>query len=241
MPGPTCTAEEQIIPNAIDDGVIRLSNVSTPTLTLYPAKTVNETAPPLVIVCPGGGYEILSMNSEGSECAEWLNWIGISAAVLKYRVPDNRAGALLDACQAVKLASEQATNWNIDPARIGMLGFSAGAHLCALCAASENRPAFSVLIYPAYLFKPGGIELVDELTIDANTPPAFVVQTKDDLDYYRSTLAYAAALDAAGVDIESHLFARGGHGYGLRDTGHPVSQWPELCAAWLREMQFIDG
>jgi acetyl esterase/lipase len=96
-----------------------------------------------------------------------------------------------------------------------------------------------VLVYPAYLFKPGGMELVDEIEVDASTPPAFVVQAKDDTAYYRSSLAYAAALDGEGVPVELHLFAKGGHGFGLRPAEHPVSQWPSLCEAWMRESGFL--
>jgi acetyl esterase/lipase len=139
----------------------------------------------------------------------------------------------------VSLVREKAKDWNIDPKRIGMLGFSAGGHLTAACSGSADRPDFSVLVYPAYLFKPGGIELIDGIPVDEKTPPAFVVQTKDDRKDYRSSLAYTAALDAAGVPVEIHLFAKGGHGYGLRPSSHPVSKWPELCEAWLRESGVI--
>jgi acetyl esterase/lipase len=220
------------------DGTDRLTNVSEPSLTLFLLKTTEKPAP-FVIVCPGGGYNILSWNKEGTEIAEWLNSIGVSAAVLKYRVPNNRDGALQDAQQAVRMARENSNDWNIDPERIGMLGFSAGGHLAAACSNSANRPNCTVLVYPAYLFKKDSIELVDEIAVDSTTPPAFIVQTKDDTKYYRSTLAYTAALDAAGVDVEVHLFAKGGHGYGIRPSTHPVSQWPSLCKAWMRDMKFI--
>jgi acetyl esterase/lipase len=236
MPGKGADSPEQLKPDK-GDGVIRLTNVSKPILQLFLLKQEEPT--PLVIICPGGGYNILCMNKEGTEVAEWLNSIGVSAAVLKYRVPKNREGALEDAKKSVRLARDKAGDWNIDPEKIGMLGFSAGGHLTAACSNSEDRPDFSVLVYPAYLFKQDAIELVDEIIIDENTPPAFVVQTKDDKKYYRSTLAYTAALDAVGVEVESHLFTKGGHGYGLRETGHPVNQWPQLCEAWMREMGFL--
>ena len=216
----------------------RLTDVAEPTLKLYLLEDQSEAAP-FVIVCPGGGYNVLAYTKEGTEIAEWLNSIGVSAAVLKYRVPKNREGALEDARQAVRMAREKSAAWSIDPTRIGMLGFSAGGHLTAACSNSDVRPDFSVLVYPAYLFKKGSTELVDEIQVDEKTPPAFIVQTKDDKAYYRSTIAYTAALDAAGVDVESHLFAKGGHGYGMRDRGHPVSQWPRLCEAWLREMKIL--
>ena len=237
MPGIGAEKPEQMLPDQ-NDGVTRLTQVSKPMLSFFPAGPSDEPHP-VVIVCPGGGYNILAYNLEGTEIAAWLNSVGVSAAVLKYRVPNNRAGALSDARHAVQLVRENAAAWNIDPERIGMLGFSAGGHLTAACSNSPDRPDFSVLIYPAYLSKPGGIELVDEIGVDAQTPPAFVVQTKDDENYYRSSLAYATALDAQGVDVELHLFARGGHGYGLRPSKHPVSQGPALCEAWLRESGFL--
>ena len=121
-----------------------------------------------------------------------------------------------------------------------MLGFSAGGHLAAACNSSDVRADFSVLVYPAYLFKEGSIDLSDDILIDAQTPPAFVVQAKDDVSYYRSTLAYTKALDEAGIEVESHLFARGGHGYGMRDRGHPVMKmWPILCEAWMRDLGIL--
>lgn len=238
MPGIGADKPEGFMPDK-GDGTDRLTNVSEPSLQMFLLKDAEKPAP-FVIVCPGGGYNILSWNKEGTVIAEWLNSVGVSAAVLKYRCPKNRAGALADAQQSVRMARERSKDWNIDSARIGMLGFSAGGHLTAACSNSDDRPNFSVLVYPAYLFKKDSIELVDEIKVDATTPPAFIVQTKDDKKYYRSTLAYTAALDAAGVEVESHLFAKGGHGYGMEDRGHPVSQWPKLCEAWMREMEFID-
>lgn len=238
MPGKGAEQPEGLKPDN-GDHVQRLTNVSNPTLTFYPAKDSGKPNA-MVVVCPGGGYNILCMDKEGTEIAEWLNSIGISAGILKYRCPQNREGALQDAQQAIKLVRKKAGEWNLDPKRIGMLGFSAGGHLAAACSNSADRPDFTVLVYPAYLFKPGGIELVDEIKVDANTPPAFVVQTNDDRKYYRSTLAYGAALDAAGVPVEIHLFAKGGHGYGLRPTKHPVAKWPELCEAWMRASGFLD-
>lgn len=236
MPGDATEQPEAVSPNKKGD-VIRLTHVSKPTLTFYPAPDSGRPNP-LVIVCPGGGYHILAMNLEGTEVADWLNSIGVSAAVLKYRVPNNREGALLDARRALRLAREQASEWNIDPERVGMLGFSAGGHLAASTSNSADRPAFTILIYPAYL-SGEGVELVEEIEVDAQTPPAFIVQTQDDKKYYRSSLAYAIALDRLEVPAELHLFAKGGHGYGLRPSGHPVSNWPSLCEQWLRERHIL--
>ena len=238
MPGVGAENPEGFAPDK-GDGTDRLMNVSEPALQLFLLENVESPAP-FVIICPGGGYTILSWNKEGTDIAEWLNSIGVSAVVLKYRCPKNREGALADAQRSVRLARKNSKEWNIDADKIGMLGFSAGGHLVAACSNSEDRPNFSVLVYPAYLFKKGSIELVDEIKVDVTTPPTFVVQAKDDEKYYRSTLAYTAALDAAGVDVESHLFARGGHGFGMEDRGHPISQWPKLCEAWMKEMQFLN-
>lgn len=238
VPGEAAAKPESVEPDKGDD-VIRISNVSIPTLELFP---VNRNQPtPFVIVCPGGAYRILSYNYEGTEAAEWLNSIGVSAAVLKYRVPDNRSGALLDAMQAVKLARENTQAWNIAPGKLGMLGFSAGGHLTASCSSSDNRPDFTILIYPAYLNRENSEDLVDEIIIDSDTPPAFIVQTMDDLKYYQSAFAYSWSMQKAKRPIELHLFAKGGHGYGLRPRGeHPVSQWPKLCESWMRETGVLE-
>lgn len=222
-----------------DKNVLLRHNVSVPLLSFFPAP--DKGAPnPVIIVCPGGGYEVLAYDLEGTEVAEWLNSIGISAAILKYRVPKNREGALQDAQRAVQLVREKSTELNIDPERVGMLGFSAGGHLTASCSNSANRPDFTVLIYPAYLFKEGGVDLVDEIKVDEKTPPAFIVQTNDDHPHYRSSLAYSVALDAQGIPVELHLFAKGGHGYGLRPSTHPVSKWPVLCEQWMRESRLLN-
>jgi acetyl esterase/lipase len=238
MPGIATEQPEAVSPNKKGD-VMRVTHVSKPTLTFYPAPDSGRPNP-VVIVCPGGGYTILAMNLEGTEVAEWLNSIGISAAVLKYRVPNNREGALQDARRAVRLVRKQASEWNIDPERVGMLGFSAGGHLTAAASNSPDRPDFTILIYPAYL-STEGVELVEEIEVDAQTPPAFIVQTQDDKKYYRSSLAYALALDRHAIPAELHLFAKGGHGYGLRPSGHPVSNWPTLCEQWLMERQILNA
>jgi acetyl esterase/lipase len=238
MPGTGAENPEAISSNK-KGNVIRLTYVSEPTLTFYPAANTDKTNP-MVIVCPGGGYTILAMDLEGSEIAEWLNSIGVSAAVLKYRVPGNREGALQDARRAVQLVREKASDWNVDPHRVGIMGFSAGGHLAAATSNSPDRPDFTILIYPAYLYKGGGIELTDEIKVNTNTPPAFVVQTRDDKKYYRSSLAYTTALDKEGISVELHLFSKGGHGYGLRPSKHSVSTWPVLCEHWLSECGFLN-
>lgn len=229
-----------------DDGVLRLTNVENPTIAVYPAPDAT-TPSPAVLVCPGGGYKILAYDKEGTEIAQWLNSIGFTAVVLKYRVPDNRPGALEDAQRALGLIRHNAAAWNIDSNRTGILGFSAGGHLAASASTASGArtyapideadaesciPNFTVLIYPAYL---GGDDLAlpAEVPVTKDTPPAFILQTQDDSNYINSSLAYYIALKAAGVPAEMHLYAEGGHGYGLRPSEHAVSGWPALCGAWL--------
>ncbi len=228
------------------DGVIRITNVAQPTLAVYRASDTQGPTP-AVLVCPGGGYGKLAYNKEGTEVASWLNGLGITAAVLKYRVPDNRDGALEDAQRAMGLLRQEAAAWNINPEKVGVLGFSAGGHLSARLSTNyENRayapideadqqscrPDFTVLIYPAYIAKDDYVG-VPEITVDGKTPPAFILQTQDDTHYINSSIAYYIALKDAGIAAELHLYPEGGHGYGLRASNDAVSGWPALCARWF--------
>jgi acetyl esterase/lipase len=231
----TSVGSEHALPDR-GDHIIRLTDIRVPSVSFYPAPQANrENQVPLVVVCPGGGYKILAYDLEGTEVVEWLNSIGISALLLKYRVPNNRDGALADLQQAIQLARKNSKDWNIDPEQVGALGFSAGGHLVARCSNSSVRPDFSVLVYPAYLFKSDG-KLVDEIQVSSNTPPAFIVQAQDDFKYYKSSLAYAAALDAQHIPVSLHLFSKGGHGFGLRSK-QPVSCWPTLCKDWMSALK----
>ena len=219
--------------------VTRLSKILSPSITFYPAVASDKPAP-VVLVCPGGGYSILAIDKEGTEVADWLNRIGISAVVLKYSVPNKRAEALQDIQRAMGVVRKNAKNWNIDPNKVGVLGFSAGGHLAAaLSHHFENRnytpiddadqlsckPDFCMLIYPAWL---------EPETVTENHPPAFVLQTKDD-SLVKTTIPYVEALKAKNVPTEFHLFDVGGHGYGMRPSDHPVSKWPGLCETWIKE------
>jgi acetyl esterase/lipase len=239
--------------------VIRLGNVSTPTLTLYPAPQSNHTGA-TVIVFPGGGYNILAMDLEGVEVCTWLNSIGVDCALLKYRVPARPGGPrylapLQDAQRAIRLVRSNAGAWNLDPRRIGVLGFSAGGHLAA--AASTNfdqraydavdeadqvtcRPDFAILIYPAYLTANGDRKsLAPELHVSANTPPTFLVQTEDDPVHVECSLVYYQALKDANVPAELHLFPTGRHGYGLRPSSAKVTTWPQLASQWMDSSGFL--
>ncbi|MCS6774953.1 MAG: alpha/beta hydrolase [Chloroherpetonaceae bacterium] len=236
-----------------EEHIVRLGNVARPALTVYPAAGAQGTA---VLVCPGGGYHILAMQHEGIEVCQWLNALGVTAILLKYRVPA-RAGiprymaALQDAQRAFGLVRHHAAAWGIDPARIGVLGFSAGAHLSAVLASTPERvypvvdaadrescrPDFLQLIYPAYLIREEDpLQLAPEVRVDSGTPPAFLVMTQDDPIRVENAFVYAQALHRAGVPVELHVYPTGGHGYGLRPSAHPVCRWPELAAVWMRAL-----
>jgi acetyl esterase/lipase len=240
--------------------VIRLGNVSKPTITVYRAPRERQTGA-AVIVCPGGGYHILAMDLEGTEIAEWLNSIGVTALLLKYRVPvrperERFAAPLQDAQRAIGLARYRASEWGIDPQRVGIMGFSAGAHLSAVTSTSSNqrtyegiddadrascRPDFVMLIYPAYLTKEKeGDSIAPELNITTNTPPTFLLQTQDDVIRVECSLFYYLALKKAGVPSEMHLYATGGHGYGLRPSTLAVTTWPQRAEQWLKGMNILE-
>lgn len=231
-----------------------LSHISQPTLTLYrpdPAKDTGAT----VLVCPGGGYYVLAIDLEGREVCAWLNSIGVNAALLEYRVPRRtgllpHAAPLQDAQRAMSLLRRQAVELGLDPNRIGAIGFSAGAHLVAVLGnqhesrtyapvddadAVSCRPDFSILIYPAYLTGPErGTMLAPELPVAAGrTPPTFIAMTQDDDVGVEGALLYYRALYEVKVPAEMHLYPRGGHGYGLRQSQDAVTNWTVLAADWL--------
>ena len=230
------------------DGVIRVTDVNNPTLTLYLPE--NTTTPlPVVLVFPGGGYNILAINKEGTEIAAWLNSIGVAAAVVKYRVPENRDGAFQDAQRAVRLVRQHAAEWHLDPNRVGVMGFSAGGHLSARASTGfaettyaevdeadklSCRPDFCILIYPAYLDNEKQDGVAPELHITKDIPPTFIVHTLDDKRFITGSKLYAQALKDAGVPCDYQVFETGGHGYGLQSQGHPVSVWPQRCEEWLK-------
>ena len=234
--------------------VIRLGNVSRPTPTFYrpPADKDNGAA---VLVCPGGGYHILALDLEGTEVCEWLNSIGVTGVLLKYRVP-KRAGlekhtaALQDAQRAFGLLRHGAREWGLDSRRLGVLGFSAGAHLsAALCNSADQRsypvldpadrlscrPDFAVLIYPAYLtVKEEGDKISPEVQVHTNNPPTFIAMSEDDPVRVESAIFYTLALKQAHVPVELHVYPSGGHGYGLRPSKELVTTWPARAADWMR-------
>ncbi|MGA7857681.1 MAG: alpha/beta hydrolase [Terracidiphilus sp.] len=253
----TTTAKDNLIAGK---PVIRLGNVSTPTLTLYAAKGASSGAGPAVVVFPGGGYQILAIDLEGTEVCDWLTSIGVNCVLVKYRVPNTgpypkSAAALQDAQRALGMVREHATEWGIDPQRVGVLGFSAGAHLAAalsthydqrLYAAVDTadklscRPDFAVIVYPGYLaladqnFAPN-----PDIHPTADTPPTFIVQAEDDPVHVENAVVYFMALKNAKVPAELHIYAQGGHGYGLRRTALPVTTWPQRVEDWLHTIKVL--
>lgn len=239
--------------------VIRVGNVVKPTITLYKAKDVSSPAP-AVVVFPGGGYRILAIDLEGTEVCDWLNSIGVNCVLLKYRVPNTgpypkSAAALQDAQRAMGLVRQHAAEWGIDPNRVGVLGFSAGGHLSAAISNLYEkrlydqvddadqlscRPDFSVVVYPGYLaladenFAPN-----PEIHPTEKTPLTFVVQAEDDPVHVENAIVYYRQLKDAKVPAELHIYAQGGHGYGLRRTTLPVATWPQEVEKWLHTIQVL--
>jgi len=247
IPLKTSDAPEKVNPS--EDDIICITDVNVPTLTVFLAE--GKASPtPAVLVCPGGGYSILAWNHEGTEIAEWLNKLGISAFVLKYRVPNNRDAALCDAQRAMGLIRSRAGQYHVNPAKIGILGFSAGGHLSVRTCTNHGkrfyepvdaadaapcRPDFALIIYPAYLSKPD-FSMTEGLPVTADTPPTFLVQSGDDTPYVDSSIAYYIALKAANVPAEMHLFPDGGHGYGQRKRGKSSDIWPTYAETWLKRV-----
>lgn len=243
-----------------DRPIIKLGNVSTPTLAIYrPAKEADTGA--AVIICPGGGHHILAYDHEGTEVAEWLNGIGVTGIVLKYRVPARDPekrwlAAVQDAQRAVSVVRCKASLWGLDPVRIGILGFSAGgetAGLTALLHAQRQyepqdavdqvpcRPDFAALIYPAYFDrKDQPWELRTDITVDASTPPMFFAHAFDDRVPVANSVLLFIELRKAGVTAELHAYASGGHGFGMRNTGHPINTWPQRCGEWMKSQGYLN-
>jgi acetyl esterase/lipase len=272
--------------------VTGVSNVSRPTMTVYSPKGKNTGI--VVVVFPGGGYQGLAIDLEGTEVCDWLTPKGITCVLLKYRVPGEggypkpalypKSGpypespmALEDAQRTMGLVRFHATEWHIDPHKIGVLGFSAGGHLSAaisthfakrLYSAVDDadkescRPDFAVPIYPGHLSlsaaewdaKQGAKNFVvphpanadkelglnPEVPITSQTPPTFLLQAEDDhVDNVDDSLAYYIALKKAGVPVEMHLYAQGGHAFGLRRTDLPITGWPQLVETWLGTLGMI--
>ena len=240
--------------------IIRLGNVTKPTIALFPAPKAKANGA-AVVVCPGGGYSILAYDLEGTEVCEWLNSIGMTGILLKYRVSrrknrEKHAAPLQDAQRAMGIARSKAKAWGIDPKRIGILGFSAGGHLTASTLTNYDkrtyervdaaddlscRPDFGVLIYPAYLVDNGTkSKLEPEIRVTKDTPPCFFAHAGDDRIPAEGSVQMYLALRRAGVKgNELHVYPKGGHGYGLRASDHPVVTWPARAGEWMKAMGWL--
>jgi len=240
---------------------VYVGRVSQPTITVYSPQGRNTGA--AVVVFPGGGYNILAIDLEGTEVCDWLTSRGITCVLLKYRVPCLKSGpyrdcatALEDAQRAVGLVRFHAARWHVDPHKIGVLGFSAGGHMVAAlsthfderryltvdAADKEScRPDFAVALYPGHLaVRERDFALNPDIQVSGRTPPTFLLQAADDpVDPAENSLVYHAALRKAGVPAEMHLYARGGHAFGLRRTESPITGWPQLVETWLATIGIV--
>ena len=268
---------------------VKVENVTRPTMTVYSPTGVNTGA--AVVVFPGGGYQILAIDLEGTEACDWLTAHGITCVLLKYRITTigsyPKSGpypeapqALEDAQRAMGLLRLHAAEWHIDPHKIGVLGFSAGGHLVAaigtfyakriyppIDAADKEscRPDFAVALYPGHLSLDAAewdarqgtkkfpvphppnvsafdsnLELTPFIHVTSGAPPTLIVESENDhIDSVYDALAYYIALQKAGVPVEMHLYAQGGHAFGLRHTDLPITDWPRLMDRWLRTIGMI--
>jgi acetyl esterase/lipase len=252
--------EEKLIePKKGQADVKRLSNVSEPTITIYapPKDKANGT---VILVAPGGGYNILAIEHEGTQTCEWLNTLGVTAVLLKYRVPRREAqtpdnlAMVQDAQRAITLIRSKQNELGINAIRVGMLGFSAGGHLTVCTALTKKRmyegvdkadtifshePNFAILVYPAYLTDKDG-KLKAEFEVKKDSPPMFFAHSSDDNVTSEGSTALYMALTKNKVPAELHLFASGGHGYGMRKTAHPCAKWPERAGDWLKTRGLLD-
>jgi acetyl esterase/lipase len=251
--------------------VVFVDRVTQPTMTVFSPKGTNTGV--AVVIFPGGGYNELAIDLEGTEVCDWLNSKGITGVLLKYRVPGMehytdgkypRSGAyprspiaLEDAQRTMGLVRLHAAEWHIDPRKIGVLGFSAGGHLVAAISTHFNkrlyravdaadkescRPDFAVALYPGHMLEetPDDDRLNPYIPFTTNTPPTFLVQAENDpVDTVTNSLVYYSGLKNARVPAEMHLYAEGGHGFGLRPTKLPITNWPELAEKWLRTIGMI--
>lgn len=231
--------------------VSRIGNVSIPTLAVYKPKKELDTGA-VVIICPGGGHNILAYDLEGTEVADWLNTVGVTGIVLKYRVPardpDKRyRAAVQDGQRAVSFVRSKAREWGLDEKRVGILGFSAGGETAARTALTpertyeavdeadkvSSRPDFAVLVYPGGLLEKDGTKLREDVKVTKDAPPMFFAHAGDDRVSPENSVQLFLALKRVGVPADLHIYASGGHGFGLRPTEKPCSQWPKRCEEWM--------
>jgi acetyl esterase/lipase len=236
-----------------------VDKVSRPTMTVYSPQGRNSGA--AVVVFPGGGYNVLAIDLEGTEACDWVTSKEMTCVLLKYRVPCDKIGpyrdcptALQDAQRTVGLVRYHANEWHIDPHKIGVLGFSAGGHMVAAISTHFDkrlyppaddadkvscRPDFGIALYPGHLAGPD-LPLNPDIKVTSRTPPTFLVQAEDDpVDPVENSLVYYAALRKAHVPAELHVFVHGGHAFALRPTEAPITRWPQLAETWLRTIGIL--
>ena len=252
--GDTTAAEHHMVAGKPS---LRLTNVSKPNMAVYPPPAGKNTGA-AALVFPGGGYVRLSMELEGTEVCQWLNSIGMSCVLVKYRVPETQhypenTEDLEDAQQAMRIILAHAAEWHVDPKKIGVVGFSAGAHLAVVLSTHPDfqgknvprstvdvRPAFQMVIYPGYTSLPDG-KVPDSIKPTADVPPTFLAQAENDYAaHVESSIFYFMALKDAKVPAEMHIYTQGGHGFGLRPTEFPIAaKWPVLAEEWLHTIHVL--
>lgn len=241
-----------------------MTNVTKPTLTVYRAPQDKNTGVTMLI-CPGGGYHNLGWDVEGEEVAAWLNSIGMTGIILKYRCPRREGdikglpplGPVKDAQRAISLVRSNAKEWGIDPQKIGMVGFSAGGHLVGAAATNFEqrtydsiddidkiscRPDFAVMLYSGYFKLDDKTGLSPTIRVTSAAPPLFLVHATDDrISAVDHSVTMYLAMKGAGVPTELHVYATGGHGFGVRKVGHPCETWTDRCTEWLRNRGILDA
>ena len=250
VPGSTLPKSEPELKPDRGDDVIRLTEITNPKLSIFLAPDSLATGMG-VIICPGGGYQHLAVNKEGYEVAEWLNTLGISAFVLTYRVPNQQPGATQDLQRAVRIVRASGKQWQVDPDRLGVLGFSAGAHLAVMAQESGSQATyppmddldalgcganFTLLIYPGGFHLNEDDVLPPSLMPDGSAIPTFIFATADD-PHASSALNYGSALQKKKLPVTLHLLPTGGHGYGLRPGNPAAEAWPRLAEEWLADIK----
>lgn len=234
---PNAASEKEIVTESANHER-HVTNVNNPTITVYlpPKEKANGAA---VVICPGGGHRFLSVDQEGYRVAEWFNSIGVAAFVLKYRLAKAEGShytvenSVEDAQQSIHLIRSRAAEWGIDPARVGIVGFSAGGEIAARVETKPDsegkRPDFAVIVYPGM-----NQGVLDQVTKDA--PPTFLIVAGDDRAHVPGTVIFYLALEKAQVPAELHIYSRGGHGFGIRDNNHsPAASWPERVKDWMSD------
>jgi acetyl esterase/lipase len=247
VPGESGPKKEPV-PTTLDDGSIRVIEVTNPFLAVFKADPAVKNGK-AIVVCPGGAYVRLAVHKEGYTTAEWLSRLGYTVFVLHYRVPDKRDGALQDLQRGLKIVRSEAKRYGIDAAKIGAIGFSAGAHLVARAGMTQpsqtyptqdaadkqsGAPDRMIIIYPGYLDGGPNHSLTPELKAKANTVDTFIFQTMDDGSAH-SSFALATALRDAKASVELHMLPKGGHGYGMYPGNKAAETWPKLLEVWLKE------